>query len=148
MAKRDNGEGSLFYDKTLGLWSFQVTFIKDGKRKRKKFTSKKRQTAKEKGQAFLNPDLSVFMLAEHLHTTEDDIIDTIHRYHGVPFGDYIDALRVQHAVSLMLAEHPDIENPDVLAHLAHRSGFLTIDALEDAWYRNFRAPISQSHILN
>ena len=53
MAKRDNGEGSLFYDKTLGLWSFQVTFIKDGKRKRKKFTSKKRQTAKEKGQAFL-----------------------------------------------------------------------------------------------
>lgn len=102
----------------------------------------------EKEQAFLNPDLSVFMLAEHLHTTEDDIIDTIHRYHGVPFGDYIDALRVQHAVSLMLAEHPDIENPDVLAHLAHRSGFLTIDALEDAWYRNFRAPISQSHILN
>ena len=102
----------------------------------------------EKEQAFLNPDLSVFMLAEHLHTTEDDIIDTIHRYHGVPFGDYIDALRVQHAVSLMLAEHPDIENPDVLAHLAHRSGFLTVDALEDAWYRNFHAPISQSHILN
>ena len=53
MGKRDNGEGSLFYDKTLGLWSFQVTFIKDGKRKRKKFTSKKRQAAKEKGRAFL-----------------------------------------------------------------------------------------------
>lgn len=102
----------------------------------------------EKEQAFLNPDLSVFMLAEHLHTSEDDVIDTIYRYHGIPFGDYIDALRVQHAVSLMLAEHPDIENPDTLAHLAHRSGFLTVDALEDAWYRNFRAPISQSHILN
>ena len=102
----------------------------------------------EKEQTFLNPDLSVFMLAEHLHTSEDDIIDTIHRYHGTSFGDYIDALRVQHAISLMLAEHPDIENPDTLAHLAHRSGFLTVDALEDAWDRNFHAPISQSHIFN
>jgi len=102
----------------------------------------------EKEHAFLNPDLSVFMLAEHLHTTEDDIIDTIHRYHGIPFGEYIDALRVQHAVSLMVAEHPDIENPDALARLAHRSGFLTVDALEDAWDRNFHAPITKSQILN
>lgn len=53
MAKRDNGEGSLFYDKVLKIWAFQVSYIKDGKRKRKKFTSKKRQVAKEKGQAFL-----------------------------------------------------------------------------------------------
>lgn len=53
MAKRDNGEGSLFYDKTLGLWSFQATYVKDGKRVRKKFTSKKRAVAKEKGQTFL-----------------------------------------------------------------------------------------------
>lgn len=52
MAKRDNGEGSLFYDKTLGLWRFQISYIKNGKRKRKAFTSKKRAVAKEKGQAF------------------------------------------------------------------------------------------------
>ena len=40
MAKRDNGEGSLFYDKVLKIWAFQVSYIKDGKRKRKKFKSK------------------------------------------------------------------------------------------------------------
>ena len=46
----------------------------------------------EKQQSFLNPDLSVFLLAEHFRTSEDDIIDAIHYSQGIPFGDYIDAL--------------------------------------------------------
>lgn len=102
----------------------------------------------EKEQAFLNPDLSVFMLAEHLHTSEDDVIDTIYRYHGIPFGDYIDALRVQHAVSIIVAEHADVDDPDTLVRLAHRSGFLTVEALQDAWNRNFHIPINQSSLIN
>lgn len=96
----------------------------------------------EKGRAFLNPDISVFMLAEHFHTSEDDIIDAIHRYQGISFGEYIDGLRVQHAVSIILAEHPDTEDPDVLIHLAHQSGYLTADAFRNAFSRIMQTPVS------
>ena len=122
--------------------------VRSRSRKNPVFIVRQMEEYVEKEQAFLNPDLSVFMLAEHLHTSEDDVIDTIHRYHGIPFGDYIDALRVQHAVSIILAEHPDIGNPDNLARVAHRSGFLTADALEKAWNRNFHSSINQYRILD
>ena len=101
----------------------------------------------EKEKAYLNPDLSVFLLAEHLHTSEDDIIDAIHFSQGIPFADYIDALRVQHTISILLAQHPDIKNPDTLSQLAHSSGFLSSDALEKAWQRVTHAPLSQSHFI-
>ena len=102
----------------------------------------------EKEKAFLNPDLSVFMLAEHLHTSEDDIIDAIHYSQGIPFGDYIDSLRVQHAVSIILAEHLDKDNPDTLVRIAHQSGFLSTDALENAWDRIFHTSIEKSQLFN
>ena len=102
----------------------------------------------EKEHAFLNPDLSVPALAKALGSTEDEIIDAIHHSHGVPFAEYLDALRVQHAVTLILAEHSDLHNPDVLAHLAHQTGFLTPDALESAWQRVLHAPLGQSFHLD
>lgn len=47
---RSNGEGSLFYDKTLGLWTASVELPPDvtGKRRRKKVTSKKKGVAIQK----------------------------------------------------------------------------------------------------
>lgn len=122
--------------------------VRSRSRKDPAFIVRQMEEYVEKEQAFLNPDLSVFMLAEHLHTSEDDIIDAIHRYHGVPFGDYIDALRIQHAASIIVAEHADVDDPDTLARMAHRSGFLTAEALQDAWNRNFHIPMNQSHLVN
>lgn len=101
----------------------------------------------EKERAFLNPDLSVFLLAEHLHTSEDDIIDAIHYAQGIPFGDYIDGLRIQHTVSILLSEHPDIKNPDAIASIAHQSGYFSAEALKDAWLRVAHTPIEQSRML-
>lgn len=102
----------------------------------------------EKQQAFLNPDLSVFMLAGHLHTSEDDIIDAIHYIHGTSFADYIDALRVQHAVTIILAEHPDKNKPDTFEHIAHRSGYLTVEAFEDAWESVMHTSFRRSSIFD
>lgn len=101
----------------------------------------------EKERGFLNPDLSVFLLAEQLHTSEDDIIDAIHYSQGIPFGEYIDGLRIQHTVSILLAEHPDIKNPDTLARIAHQSGYVSAEALKDAWLRVAHTPIEQSRML-
>ena len=82
----------------------------------------------EKEQAFRNPDLSVFFLAEHFHTSEDDIIDAIHYAQGIPFGEYIDSLRVQYCLSVILPEYPNPLNPDTLTLIAHQSGYLTSEA--------------------
>ena len=102
----------------------------------------------EKHRAFLNPDLSVFLLAEHFHTSEDDIIDAIHFAQGIPFGDYIDALRVQYALSLLVANPQEKGNADALIQVAHQSGYLTFDALEKAWQRVMHSPIDKSRIFD
>ena len=97
----------------------------------------------EKEQAFRNPDLSVFFLAEHFHTSEDDIIDAIHYAQGIPFGEYIDSLRVQYCLSVILPEYPNPLNPDTLTLIAHQSGYLTYEALETAWQRVTHTPFRQ-----
>ena len=90
----------------------------------------------EEEQAFLNPDLSVFALSERFKEPEDNVVDAIHRQQGTSFGDYIDSLRVEHAAALLM-EQPDInlEDPDQLAQLAHRCGFLGTSALQDSFAR-------------
>lgn len=98
--------------------------------------------------AFLDPDLSVFLLADHFHVTEDEIIDAIHYSQGTTFGEYIDTLRVQHTASIISTERLDIHNPDILERLAHKSGFLTTEALVTAWQRVFHSQIEQSKLLN
>ncbi len=95
---------------------------------------------------FLNPDLSVFLLAEHFHTSEDNIIDAIHYSQGTSFGDYIDNLRVQYALTLIISEHPDINNPDSITRIAHQSGYLASGTFEDAWLRVMHSSIRQTTI--
>lgn len=76
--------------------------------------------------AFLNPDLSVFLLADHFHVSEDEIIDAIHRTQGTSFAGYIDSLRIEHAITLL--DEPGnnyrIDDPDDMARLAHQCGYL------------------------
>lgn len=80
-------------------------------------------------QAFLDPDLSVFSLANTFHISQDQVVDAIHRVHGQPFADYIDSLRVQHAITL-LNENDD---PDHLLHIAHLCGYPDLSALQRAY---------------
>lgn len=101
----------------------------------------------EQQRAFLNPHLSVFLLAEQLHTSEDDIIDAIHFSQGVPFGEYIDALRIQYAASAISGGSLDMSNPDTLLHLAYQSGYLTTDDFEQAWLRILHVPFSRSKLV-
>lgn len=102
----------------------------------------------EKEQAFLNPDLSVFLLAEHFRTSEDDIIDAIHLSQGLPFADYIDGLRIQHALTLMMANPPKKDSPDNLIQVAHQSGYLSLDAFQKAWQNVMHAPLEKSSLFD
>ena len=88
----------------------------------------------EDEQACLNPDLSVFMLSERFKVSQDDVVDAIHKMHGTPFGDYVDGLRVEHAIALMQRQ-PDFDSNDSeqLAQLAHACGYLHDEDLQRAF---------------
>ena len=76
--------------------------------------------------AFLNPDLSVFLLADHFRVSEDEIIDAVHRMHGTSFAEYIDSLRIEHAITLLNEKESNyhLDDPDDLSRLAHQCGYL------------------------
>lgn len=76
--------------------------------------------------AFLNPDLSVFLLADHFRVSEDEIIDAVHRMHGTSFAEYIDSLRIEHAITLLNEKESNyrLDDPDDLSRLAHQCGYI------------------------
>ncbi|MBQ3788089.1 MAG: helix-turn-helix transcriptional regulator [Bacteroidales bacterium] len=80
-------------------------------------------------QAFLDPDLSVFSLANTFHISQDQVVDAIHRVHGQPFADYIDSLRIQHAITLLNEK----DDPDHLLHIAHLCGYPDLQTLQRAY---------------
>lgn len=85
----------------------------------------------EKEQAYLNPDISVFLLADRYHVSQDEIIDAIHRIHGTSFGDYIDNLRIEHSIQYLT---PDIlDDPQLLASVAHQCGYLSCEAYKQSF---------------
>lgn len=55
MARRNFGEGTVYFDETKKIWVFQVSYRDaDGKRQRKKFKAKSKREAMKKGHAFLS----------------------------------------------------------------------------------------------
>ena len=98
-------------------------------------------------QAFLDPDLSVFSLANTFHVSQDQVVDAIHRIHGQSFADYIDSLRVQHAISL-INESPDPDNRPVnpnnldhLLHVAHLCGYPDLQSLQRAYRKTMHTDL-------
>ena len=87
--------------------------------------------------AFLDHDLSVFLLADHFRVSEDEIIDAVHSTQGTSFSDYIDTLRIEHAIKLLGEEdetyHTD--NPDDMSRLAHKCGYLECAKFESAFQK-------------
>lgn len=87
--------------------------------------------------AFLNPDLSVYMLADHFHVSEDEIIDAIHSTHGITFSEYIDSLRIEHAIKLLdeQKEQFHTDDQDDMSRLAHQCGYLERSMFERSFQK-------------
>ena len=91
----------------------------------------------EKEKEFVNPDLSVFLLAEHFNVSQDEIVDAVHKHNGSTFADYIDSLRVEYALRL-LNEHNHLYNtddPEDMERLAHQCGYLNRAKLEVSFHK-------------
>ena len=98
----------------------------------------------ETQQAFLNFDLSVFLLADHFAVSQDEIVDAVHQLHGASFGDYIDSLRVAHAVRLLTLSHKkNDDDPSSLLQLAHQCGYLDSEALKKAFKKQMGSDIAE-----
>lgn len=82
--------------------------------------------------AYRDPDLSVFSLASRFHVSQDQIVDAIHKLHGLSFADYVDTLRVEHAVSL-LTNRENTDDSETLEFIAHQCGYLHSSALQHAF---------------
>lgn len=63
MAKRNSGEGTIFYDEKRALWLYQVSYTDESnRRKRKKFAAKTKKKAIAKGKEFIkNIDSGVIL---------------------------------------------------------------------------------------
>ena len=94
---------------------------------------------------FLNPDLSVFLLADHFRVSEDEIIDAVHRMHGTSFAEYIDSLRIEHAITLLNEKESNyhLDDPDDLSRLAHQCGYLDRATFERSFLK-----ITQTTVKN
>lgn len=95
--------------------------------------------------AFLNPDLSVFLLADHFRVSEDEIIDAVHRMYGTSFAEYIDSLRIEHAITLLDEKESNyhLDDPDDLSRLAHQCGYLDRATFERSFLK-----ITQTTVKN
>lgn len=88
----------------------------------------------EHERAFLDPDISVFLLAQHFHTSEDYIIDLLHRHMGVSFGEYVDGLRIEYATAQLLEGRTlDLDDADSLNRFAHSCGYLNAADFQHAF---------------
>lgn len=87
--------------------------------------------------AFLNPDLSVYLLADHFHVSEDEIIDAVHSTHGNTFAEYIESLRIEHAIKLLdeQKEHFRTDDQDDMSRLAHQCGYLERSMFERSFQK-------------
>lgn len=90
--------------------------------------------------AFRDPDISVFSLAQHFHVSQDQVVDALHRLHGQPFADYIDSLRIDFAIPLLANSDLDQQS---LTHIAHQCGYLDLHSLQRAYLKNLKTPLPQ-----
>lgn len=103
----------------------------------------------EQERRYLNPYLSVPMLSQDLGICEDDIIDAIHQQHGSSFADYIDGLRIEHALQLMSGlSSAMMSKPSDITMMAHRCGFNDADSFEKAFAKVTQKTVSQWYSNN
>lgn len=90
----------------------------------------------ERDRHFLDPDISVFLLADRLRMSQDDVVDAVHHLHGTTFSVYIDSLRIEYAASLLAAVRRTVfDDPEAMTRIAHRCGYLNEEAFLQAFER-------------
>jgi YesN/AraC family two-component response regulator len=78
---------------------------------------------------FLQPDLRVSDLARLLHTNRDYISKAIRLDKGMSFNEYVNRLRIEHAITLMK------NNPQIpVLELSIKSGYTS----KASFFRNFK----------
>jgi AraC-like DNA-binding protein len=84
------------------------------------------------------------MLSEIFKVSQDDVVDAIHRLHGTPFGEYVDSLRIEHAIAF-LEEHPafNVDDNEHLSMLAHTSGYTDTDALQQSFSKVLQTTVEE-----
>lgn len=95
--------------------------------------------------AFLDPDLSVFILADHFRVSEDDIIDAVHSMYETNFSEYIDILRIEHATHLLNEQGRlyRVDDPDDLSRLAHKCGYLDRETFENSFQKIMQTSVKK-----
>lgn len=84
----------------------------------------------EKKQNYLNPDITLISLAEHLHISQSMLINLLHQQRGCTFSEYIDGLRISKAIGILLVETRNphtqpqrMSDIEYLETLAHQCGY-------------------------
>ena len=87
--------------------------------------------------AYLDPDLSVYILADHFSVSEDDIINAVHSMYETNFSEYIDILRIEYATHLLDEQGRQYRtnDPDDLTRLAHKCGYLDRETFENSFQK-------------
>ena len=110
-----------------------------GEHSRRSLTSLGRNLTEyvSESKSFLDPDLSVYLLADHFRVSEDEIIDAVHSTHGITFADYIDSLRIEYAIKLLdeQKEHFRTDDQDDMSRLAHQCGYLERSMFERSFQK-------------
>lgn len=97
----------------------------------------------ERDKAYLDPDISVFTLSERYKVSQDDVVDAVHRIHGTSFGDYVDGLRVEHAIQRLTAPDFHYDDHEELTTLAHQCGYLNRESLEHSFERVMQTTVRE-----
>lgn len=98
----------------------------------------------ERQQAYLNPDLSLVTLANHLHVSQRFLMRVLHEERGCSFAEYIDGLRISKAVGLLMVGAKNkgsayltssIDDVEKAESFAHQCGYTSITAFYMAFNR-------------
>jgi len=71
-----------------------------------------------KNEGFLDPDMTIDEISRRLNSNRTYVSKLVNQYHGMPFRDYLNKLRMDYAKQLMLDE-PDAS----IEYIAAKSGF-------------------------
>ena len=87
--------------------------------------------------AYLDPDLSVYILADHFSVSEDDIINAVHSMYETNFSEYIDILRIEYATHILDEQGRQYRtnDSDDLTRLAHKCGYLDRETFENSFQK-------------
>lgn len=87
----------------------------------------------ETEQRFLDPNLTICILAKELHTNREYLSRTINQYFGKSYTDYINEYRINTAINLLENIANKITKPNTMLEIANASGFKSTSTFNPAF---------------